>query len=398
LIYSHDGTGLGHVRIALSVAHALARQSPDDAILLLTGSLNVSAFELPANLDFVKLPSVPRREIYDTIPNPGVGPEPYQKVIAARSEIALATMRAFAPDLVVVDHAPAGLFRELMPAFDWLRRDRPESRFALLMRDITFGAEQTRTIWRDEAVYPLLDELYDRILVYGSQEIFDPIAEYAMSPAAAARTVFCGYLSPVPPTRTPEQVRAQLGVDGRRLAAVSVGGGADGGPLLRAYLEGLPEFAPPDLISYVIAGPLLPENDRRAIARLAAGRNDVVLTPFDPDALGAIAAADVAVSMAGYNSLCEAAFTGMRSVVVPRLPGPEEQAIRAERFARRGLVTLVSPHDLSPQSLWDAVLAELARESSPPPALPFGGEARIAAELAALAHPDDQGTPRESEG
>ncbi|HEU5431609.1 MAG TPA: glycosyltransferase, partial [Thermomicrobiales bacterium] len=165
-----------------------------------------------------------------------------------------------------------------------------------------------------------------------------------------------------------------------------------------AYLEGLPDFAPPDLLSYVIAGPLLPDGDRRAIARLAKGRDDVIVTPFDPDALGVIAAADVVVSMAGYNSLCEAAFTGKRSVVVPRLPGPEEQAIRAERFARRGLVTLASPHDLSPRSLWEAVLAELARESSPPPALPFGGEMRIAAELAALAHPAQGGELRESEG
>ncbi|HEU5433136.1 MAG TPA: hypothetical protein VFU81_15825, partial [Thermomicrobiales bacterium] len=193
LLYSHDGTGLGHLRIVLSVAHALAARCPDDALLLVTGSLNVSAFDLPANLDFVKLPSVPRRAIYDTIPAPGVGPEPYQKVMAARSDIALATFRAFAPDLVVVDHAPAGLFRELIPAFDWLRQSRPGARFALLMRDITFSAEQTRQIWQNEAIYPLLDDLYDRILVYGSQDIFDPIAEYGMSAAAAARTRFCGY-------------------------------------------------------------------------------------------------------------------------------------------------------------------------------------------------------------
>jgi predicted glycosyltransferase len=398
LLYSHDGTGLGHLRITLRVAHALAARRPDDALLLLTGSLNVSAFDLPANLDFVKLPSVPRRAIYDTIPIPGVGPEPYQKVMAARNEIALATFRAFAPDLVVVDHAPAGLFRELMPAFDWLRGTRPDARFALLMRDITFSAEQTRQIWDGEGIYPLLDDLYDRILVYGSQEIFDPIVEYGMSAAAASKTRFCGYLAPLPPTRSPEQVRAQLGAGGRRLAAVTVGGGADGGPVLRAYLEGLPEFAPPDLLSYVVTGPLVPDGGRRAIARLAAGRDDVIVTMFDPDALAVVAAADVVVSMAGYNSLCEAAFTGKRSVVVPRLPGPEEQAIRAERFACRGLVTLAPPHDLSPRSLWDAVLAELARESSPPPALPFGGEARIAEELAALAHPEQGGGMRESEG
>ena len=72
--------------------------------------------------------------------------------------MALATVQAFDPHLVVVDHAPAGLFRELAPALDWLRRDRTQPRLALLMRDITFGPEQTRAIWTNEGVYPLLDE------------------------------------------------------------------------------------------------------------------------------------------------------------------------------------------------------------------------------------------------
>ncbi len=386
LLYSHDGTGLGHLRITLGVAHALAQRCPDDALLLLTGSLNVSAFDLPPNLDFVKLPSVPRRTIYDTIPAAEAGPEPYGKVMAARRDIAAATIHAFAPDLVVVDHAPAGLFRELIPAFERLRQDRPDARFALLMRDITFGAEQTRQIWRNEQVYPLLDDFYDRILIYGSQEVFDPIAEYGLSDRAAERTRFCGYLSPAPPMRSPERVRSDLGAIGRRLAVVSVGGGADGGPVARAYLEGLPDFAPADLVSYVVTGPLLEDADRQAIARLIAGRTDVDVTAFDPDLFAAVAAADVVVSMGGYNSLCEAAFAGKRSVVVPRLPGPEEQLIRAERFARRGLVTLLPPQALSPRSLWERVLAELTRESSPPALLPFGGETRIAAELAALAH------------
>ena len=71
------------------------------------------------------------------------------------------------------------------------------------MRDITFGPEQTRTIWKNEGVYPLLDEVYDRILIYGDKHVFDPISAYDMSPQAAARTRFCGYLAPTPPRRSP---------------------------------------------------------------------------------------------------------------------------------------------------------------------------------------------------
>ena len=37
LFYSHDGTGLGHLRITLGVASAYAALRPQDSLLLLTG-------------------------------------------------------------------------------------------------------------------------------------------------------------------------------------------------------------------------------------------------------------------------------------------------------------------------------------------------------------------------
>jgi predicted glycosyltransferase len=384
LVYSHDGTGLGHLRICLGVAAAFAERRPDDHILLLTGSGQVPAFDLPRGLDWVKLPAWPKRELYADLPDPASPPAPFKQVVYAREAIIRASVQAFAPDLLVVDHAPAGLFRELAPAIDWLRGARPAARFALLMRDITFGPQQTRTIWTNEGVYPLLDEVYDRILVYGQQEVFDPVAEYAMSPAAAERTRFCGYLAPSPPRRSPLEARTVLGVGEAPLVAVSVGGGADGGPLLEAFLHGWSRFAPSGLTAYVVTGPLLEPAARAAIAALAADLEGVRLASFDPDYLAVAAAADVVVGMGGYNSLCEAAFVGKRSVVVPRRPGAEEQVIRARRFADLGLVTVVEPSALSPESLWSAIRQELGRGASSPALLSFAGADTIAAELDAL--------------
>ena len=98
---------------------------------------------------------------------------------------------------------------------------------ALLMRDITFGPEQTRSIWKNEGVYPLLDEAYARILIYGDRRVFDPIAAYELSDVAASRTRFCGYLAPSPPRRSTAQVRDEVGAGALPLVAISVGGGAD---------------------------------------------------------------------------------------------------------------------------------------------------------------------------
>lgn len=393
LFYSHDGTGLGHLRITLGVASAYARRRPGDSLLLLTGSLHSGAFDIPANLDYVKLPAMPKREVYASLPPTEGYTGAHNSTIRFRAAVAQTAIAAYDPHLIVVDHAPHGLFQELAPAFDAMRRRGRRPYFALLMRDVTFGAEQTRQIWTNEAVYPLLDSWYDRILVYGQREIFDPVAAYAMSPQAAARTRFCGYLDPSPPLRSTKEIRQQLGADGLPLVVVSAGGGADGGALLRAFLSGLCVRQGPPIATYVVTGPLLPENERAELTALGEDIAGLRMTSFDPDYAAAVRAADVVVSMGGYNSLVEAVSFGKRPVVVPRIPGPEEQLLRAEGFAQRGLATLVRPEALSPLALWTAIEAELAAGSSPVNALAFGGQERIAGELDALVRTPLAATP-----
>jgi predicted glycosyltransferase len=367
------------------VATAYAVLRPDDNLLLLTGSLQAGAFPLPKNLDFVKIPAMPKRDLYASLPPTEGYTGSHNSTIRFRASLILATVQAFDPQLVVVDHAPAGLFREFVPSLEWLRARTPPPPLALLMRDITFGPEQTRTIWTNEGVYPLLDEAYDRILIYGDRRVFDPIAAYDMPESAARHTRFCGYLAPAAPERTSAQVRSDIGAGDAPLVVISVGGGADGGALLHAYLSGLAGRNDSPIHSYVVTGSLLPEDDRHAVAELSRGLPNLRIVTFDPDFAAAVRAADVVVCMGGYNSLTEAAYFGKRPVVVPRLPGPEEQILRAEGFAQLGLATVVKPDQLSPSALWEAIDGELNRSAPAGQSLAFDGLRQIARELAALA-------------
>jgi predicted glycosyltransferase len=385
LFYSHDGTGLGHLRITLGVATAYAGMREQDSLLLVTGSLQTGAFALPDNLDYVKLPAMPKRDLYASLPPTEGYTGSHNSTIRFRAALALATVQAFDPHLVVIDHAPAGLFRELAPSIDWLRRRDPAPSLALLMRDITFGPEQTRSIWTNEGVYPLLDEAYDRILIYGDRRVFDPIATYGMSELAASRTRFCGYLAPSPPRRTPTQVRNEVGAGTLPLIAVSVGGGGDGRVFLRAYLAGLRDCSRAPVLSYVVTGPLLPEADRAEIIAMTDSLPNVRVVDFDPDFAAVVRAADAVVCMGGYNSIAESVYFGKRPIVMPRVPGSEEQLLRAEGFARLGLATVVGPDPLDASALWDAIDRELSRTDPPAPVLAFDGLERIAGELTALA-------------
>ncbi len=384
LFYSHDGTGLGHLRITLGVATAYAALRPQDSLLLLTGSLHTSAFTLPDNLDYVKLPAMPRRELYASLPPTEGFTGSHNSTIRFRSALALTTVQGFDPHVVVIDHAPGGLFRELAPSLEWLASRSTRPQFALLMRDITFSPEQTRDIWRNEGTYGYLDDLYDAILVYGEQAIFDPIASYAMSDQAASRTRFCGFLAPQLPRRSETLVREELRVGNRKLIAVSAGGGADGGPMLRAFLSGLKARHDDAILAYVVEGPLLPDEERGAVRALAAALPNVALVPFDADYAAVVRAADAVVSMGGYNSVVEAVSFGKRPVIVPRMPGALEQQLRAAAFADIGLAQMVSPESLSPETLWNAINTELQNTLSPPRALNLDGVNTIASALAQL--------------
>lgn len=383
LLYSHDGFGLGHIRVTLTVAAALAERRSEAALLVVTGSLQTHAFDLPPNLDYVKVPAIDKRHLYAGLPPFDRGPAPLRGVLAARAALIRSTAAAFAPRLLVVDHAAAGPYGELMPTLRLLRGGDERVEMVLLLRDITYDPAETRARWQEEGVYDLLEQVYDRILVYGSPEVFDPIREYGLSPAVAAKTTFCGYLGPPPPTLPPGVVRARLGATDAPLAVVTVGGGGDGAALIRAYLDAVRGGRPAGLVSYVVTGPMMGAAERAELEAAAVGVPGVTLVPFCADLVDYLRAADVVVTMGGYNAVCEAVGVGKRPVVVPRSPGAGEQEIRARRFADLGLVTMLHPSDLGPDRLRRAVETELERGTTPPRRLDFGGAERIGDILAA---------------
>lgn len=381
LLYSHDTYGLGHLRRTLNIAGQLARDLPNASQLVLTGSMVAGAFSLPPHLDLIKLPALSKRS--NGRYKARALPLSLAQIMAWREQMILQAVIAFEPDLVLVDKTPAGVQGELLPTLHYLRTQRPETRLVLGMRDIEDDPEATQREWAANDTRRLHEQVYDRILLYGQREVFDPVREYAMSPLATAKLVECGYLDRVTPSRSREVVRRELGASDRPLVVVTVGGGGDGFDLIKTYLDALaavPALA--GIHSLVVTGPLM-ARDRRDLLRTAAQAEGLTLMEFTPDLVSYIAAADLVVSMAGYNTVCETLSLGVRALLVPRVRPRAEQRIRAERLAQQGCARLLLPEDLSPQRLADEMIAAL---TAPPPEvrLNFDGLARASQAIAKL--------------
>jgi len=371
LLYCHDTFGLGHFRRALSLAQHFTTTLPGAEALIVTGSPLAHAFELPPRVDYIKLPAVTKRSD-GTYAAHSLTLE-FSAMRDLRAVLLRETAQAYHPDVFLVDHAPLGLKREALPTLTFLRTMHPTCLCVLGLRDILDASYLVRQSWTQEGVYSTLEQIYHLILVYGSQQFFDIVTEYGLSPTVAQRVRFCGYLdrlktafSESVATYTDPRVtnlRRELAPYADRLVVLTAGGGGDGFPLMQAYLLGLGRLEKPAFTSVLVTGPLMEANELRMLRELAANlpAGTVRIESFLPNPLLLFASADLVVSMAGYNTVCELLALGQRTLLVPRFTPRQEQLVRATLLAERGLVHMLHPEHLTPERLIDLVLHSLVQ-------------------------------------
>ena len=397
LIYSHDTFGLGNIRRMLEVARHLVQSSPYLSVLIITGSPMLHAFQIPPRIDYVKLPCLWR----------GVDGQysarfldlSLSATVRLRANIIGSTIADFAPDLILVDKKPFGVEDELASALATLQTTMRRPKLVLLLRDILDSPEATTEVWHKKGYFDVIDAYYDQVLVVGTPEIFDLRREYAFPLFAAAKVRFCGYIARQPGRQSRAAVRSGFALaEHEPLLLVTTGGGEDGHSLISACLQGLLALPAADRPrTHIVCGPELGATQRQAITEAARALPQVSLQDFSDDMMSLIDAADVVLSMGGYNTVCELLTLRKRAVVVPRVKPVQEQYIRAQRMSERGLLRMLHPDDMSPATLLQAVhaeLAALARRDWLPRLRPLDGLERVTASIFDLLELESVAAPR----
>lgn len=365
LVYSHDTYGLGNIRRMLEIIRHLVK--PDVSVLLICGSPMIHAFRIPPGVDYIKLPGVGRSETRkNVVKSLNIG---YDEVIGLRRNLILRAALAYRPDLVLVDKKPLGVANELEVALNALHSTHKPPRMVLLLRDILDAPAATIEQWERGGYHQVIDDLYDRVLIVGSEQVFDAVREYRFPEATARKVEYCGYIGRALPARSCEQTRTELRVNGEPLVLVTAGGGADGYALMSNYLRGSVRRRGTGFASLLVVGPELSFRGRTKLSAFAARGSSVTVKEFSDDLMAYMDAADVVVSMGGYNTICELLSLKKRAIIVPRAVPVQEQCIRAERLHALGLARAIHPSALSPRTLMEAVREELGRNGSPYPAL-----------------------------
>jgi predicted glycosyltransferase len=379
LFYVQHLLGIGHLRRAALIARAILAAGLDLSFAsggAPAGELDIGAAKL------IQLPPAMAADVHFSAILGQAGRPIDDAWRDRRKGMLLDAFEAVRPDLVLVEMFPFGRRQfafELLPLLEAAKaRGLPT---AVSLRDILVAKSKPERIAETVAV---VRRLIDRVLVHGDPRLVGLEATFPGASEIADRLVYTGYVADTAAPAPGTPVGAAEGAE----ILVSAGGGAVGGPLLRAALAVRPATSVATAPWRLIAGPNLPAAEfaelQRTAALQAGGPAAIAVERFRPDFPALLARARLSLSQAGYNTVMDILAVGARALVLPFAEGAEnEQTLRARLLAERGLLSLMEP-PIEGARLATAIEAALLRPRPQPGALDLGGAAETARQLARL--------------
>jgi predicted glycosyltransferase len=278
-----------------------------------------------------------------------------------------AILREEAPDAFLIELYPIGrkAFRfELDPLLAAIAEGAlPPCRVICSVRDILVEKEDTER--HETRAVEVLNRWFDAVLVHADPAVVRLEETFGRTGDIRIPIVYTGFVAPAlprPAKRAPWRRDREIPPE-HPLVVASAGGGAVGYPLLAAAVQALrllPEDVP--IRMQVFAGPYLPEAQYRSLLDLADDPR-LRIDRFAPDFPAWLQAADLSLSMAGYNTCMAILATGVPALVLP-FGQNREQALRARLLEARGLMDVLSGEDLAPRALAERLRRKLAAPRS----------------------------------
>jgi predicted glycosyltransferase len=380
LFYVQHLLGIGHLKRALRIADALAREGI--GVTIASGGEPVEALPSVSGMRVVQLPTIRARDAGFREFVDAAGRPIDDDLRNARREILLQALEAARPDAVMIEAFPFGrrAFRfELDALIDAARSRLPRPLVLCSLRDIVVLHDHEK---RGREIVDRVRADFDFVLVHGDPAFILLEASFPAAPQISDRLIYTGYVAAAD---TPDGARPPPGPDeavGLDEVVVSVGGGAVGGALLSTAIETRRRGFLTGVTWRLLAGPNLPEPEFETLTSNLPER--VVIERYRRDFAQVLRRCRVSVSQGGYNTVMDILEARAPAVVVPFASEREtEQALRAERLAARGMIEMVHERELSPEWLARAMDRAVRR---PPKAttIDIGGAGRTASLIAGM--------------
>ncbi|UCD79427.1 MAG: glycosyl transferase [Desulfobacterales bacterium] len=372
--YCQHVLGIGHLFRSLEIARALS----DHEVVLVTGGPRVDT-NLPAHVREIRLPDLQMnpefKGLYSSQKN-----TPLDQIKEQRQRRLFELFEKEKPAVFLVELFPFGrkAFRfEIDPVLQAIGDKRlPACRVVCSVRDILVEKEDAAK--HELRAVETLNRYFAAVLVHADPKLAQISETFARFDEIKIPVIYTGYIArrPSPDAGAKMRRRLQIGRD-EILIVASAGGGNVGAPLLEAVIDAFDRLQVKNRpYLKVFTGPYLDQDEFSRLQRLAG--DDVEINKFSPDFVSYMAAADLSVSMGGYNTTMNILATGIPALVWP-FPQNREQRMRAERLDQMGILKVVADEDLEPDRLADIMARVVSTADRVPAGIDLNGAANTAA-------------------
>jgi len=356
LHYTQHVLGVGHLFRSLEIDKALAGHE----VHLITGGPAVQLPLSPHVRHHAQIPLQMDAEFSSLFSSETT--MSLDEIWAMRTAMLDRVLNRVRPELFLVELFPFGRKRfgkELLPV---LRKIRAGGygpvRTVCSLRDILVEKDD-RAGYEDRVVRQANDYFND-ILVHSDPDLIRLEETFTRVPDLTPKITYTGYVTPVPSPGAGKKIRAEQAIaDKERLVVASAGSGTVGFDLLRAVIAASNQLfssTPHRLVLF--SGPHLEDEKFTALRSSAEKNGHIQIRRFSnrfPDWLDA---ADLSVSMGGYNTTMNLLAASCYGLVLPFAQN-REQNMRAERLEGRGCLARLHPGDLAPDVLAEKIRTAL---------------------------------------
>jgi len=363
IFYCQYVWGMGHLVRSLEFARALAGHD----VTLVAGGQEME-MDLPAHVNLVRLPTLYMDELFTTL----IAGEPGRGVAAIqqdRRKILQGLFEGRRPDVFIVELYPFGrsMFGfELDPLLEDIRRHRyGPVRTVCSLRDIL--VEKKDPAAYEKRVLKKLNTGFDLLLVHSDEHLLRLDDTFSRVADIEIPVFYTGFITRPADPAAGGRLRRELGLAaGDKLIVASAGGGRSGYRLMGAVIEAcrlLGDRQPIRLEAF--AGPFMEADEYESLARRSAP--GLRIRRYTRRLVDYLWAADLSVSLAGYNTCMDLLATGVVSLVCP-YSRQQEQPLRVEKIKDFVPLGVLTDEDLDAAGLSRRLERMLSRSRRPGPA------------------------------
>ena len=357
--YCQHVLGIGHLHRSIEICKAIASHHPTT---LIVGGPPVT-IDHPG-IQVVRLPALQMdSEFKNLIPCDST--LSLDEVKKARKKQLFSYFQTHRPDVFITELYPFGrkAFRfELDPLLEAIRNGSlPKCSCYCSVRDILVEKSTGREKFEQRAVQ-ILNTYFTGILVHADPQIITLDETFSRLSEIKTPLHYTGFVtktdSKAEHRSDREPVRQKLALlPTDTLIVASIGGGNVGSELLYAAIQAF-KLLENSISAHLqlFCGPYCDEKTYQALQDNT--QNNITLARFTDRFPEWLEAADISLSMAGYNTCMNLVQAGIPALVYP-FKQNREQLLRAKRLARKMPMTILQETDLMPHVLLQKIRQQL---------------------------------------